>query len=56
MTNGGPGVATQSISLYLYKLSFEYNPQFGYTAAVSYTILFMVALLSLIQFKVGDRV
>jgi lactose/L-arabinose transport system permease protein len=55
MTNGGPGVATQSISLYIYKLSFEYNPQFGYAAAVSYTILFMVALLAVIQLKVGDR-
>jgi lactose/L-arabinose transport system permease protein len=55
MTNGGPGVATQSISLYIYKLSFEYNPQFGYAAAVSYTILFMVALLAMIQLKVGDR-
>jgi lactose/L-arabinose transport system permease protein len=55
MTNGGPGVSTQSISLYIYKLSFEYNPQFGYAAAVSYTILFMVALLAMIQFKVGDR-
>jgi lactose/L-arabinose transport system permease protein len=55
MTNGGPGVSTQSISLYIYKLSFEYNPQFGYAAAVSYTILFMIALLSMIQLKVGDR-
>jgi lactose/L-arabinose transport system permease protein len=55
MTNGGPGVSTQSISLYIYKLSFEYNPQFGYAAAVSYTILFMVALLAMIQLKVGDR-
>jgi lactose/L-arabinose transport system permease protein len=55
MTNGGPGVSTQSISLYIYKLSFEYNPQFGYAAAVSYTILFMIALLSMIQLKIGDR-
>jgi lactose/L-arabinose transport system permease protein len=55
MTNGGPGVSTQSISLYIYKISFEYNPQFGYAAAVSYTILFMIAVLSIIQLKVGDR-
>ncbi|MDR1230809.1 MAG: sugar ABC transporter permease [Spirochaetaceae bacterium] len=55
MTNGGPGVSTQSISLYIYKLSFEYNPQFGYAAAVSYTILFMIALLAVIQLKIGDR-
>jgi lactose/L-arabinose transport system permease protein len=55
LTNGGPGVTTQSISLYIYKVSFEYNPQFGDAAAVSYSILFMVAALSLIQLKVGDR-
>jgi lactose/L-arabinose transport system permease protein len=55
MTNGGPGVSTQSISLYIYKISFEYNPQFGYAAAVSYTILFMIAVLSIIQLKAGDR-
>jgi lactose/L-arabinose transport system permease protein len=56
ITQGGPGLATETISLRIYKLSFVYNPQFGYAAAVSYTILLMVAVLSLIQIKVsGDR-
>jgi lactose/L-arabinose transport system permease protein len=56
ITQGGPGMATETISLRIYKLSFVYNPQFGYAAAVSYTILLMVAVLSLIQIKVtGDR-
>jgi lactose/L-arabinose transport system permease protein len=55
LTNGGPGNATITISQYIYNLSFVYNPQFGYAAAVSYTILFMVAVLSLIQMKVGDK-
>jgi len=55
ITNGGPGIATLSISQYIYNLSFMYNPQFGYAAAVSYAILVMVAVLSFIQIKVGDK-
>jgi lactose/L-arabinose transport system permease protein len=56
ITQGGPGLATETISIRIYKLSFVYNPQFGYAAAVSYTILLMVAILSIIQIKVsGDR-
>ncbi|WP_010257454.1 carbohydrate ABC transporter permease [Treponema primitia] len=55
ITSGGPGNATITISQYIYNLSFVYNPQFGYAAAVSYTILIMVALLSFIQMKVGDK-
>ncbi|MDR2509815.1 MAG: sugar ABC transporter permease [Spirochaetaceae bacterium] len=55
ITNGGPGIATLSISQYIYKLSFQYNPQFGYAAAVSYMILIMVALLSFVQMKIGDK-
>ena len=55
ITNGGPGIATLSISQYIYNLSFMYNPQFGYAAAVSYAILVMVAILSFIQIKVGDK-
>jgi lactose/L-arabinose transport system permease protein len=55
ITQGGPGIATMSISQYIFNLSFRYNPQFGYAAAVSYVILIMVALLSFIQIQVGDR-
>ncbi|MDR2535259.1 MAG: sugar ABC transporter permease [Treponema sp.] len=55
ITNGGPGTATITISQYIYNLSFVYSPQFGYAASVSYTILIMVALLSFIQMKIGDK-
>ncbi|WP_160670565.1 sugar ABC transporter permease [Clostridium sp. C8-1-8] len=55
ITKGGPGNASTTISQYIYNLSFKYSPNFGYAAAVSYTILFMIVILSLIQFKVaGD--
>jgi lactose/L-arabinose transport system permease protein len=55
LTGGGPGNATITISQYIYNLSFLYNPQFGYAAAVSYSILIMVSFLSFIQMKIGDR-
>jgi len=43
------------MSHYIYKASFEYNPQFGYAAAMSYVIFIMVAILSFVQMKVGDK-
>lgn len=55
ITGGGPGNATMTISQYIYDLSFKYNPQFGYAAAVSYAILIIVALLSFIQIRIGDK-
>ncbi|WP_082631377.1 carbohydrate ABC transporter permease [Gracilibacillus massiliensis] len=56
ITSGGPGNATMTISMYIYNLSFEYTPDFGYAATVSYVILIIVVVLSFIQFKVaGDR-
>ena len=55
LTGGGPGNATLTISQYIYNLSFRFNPQFGYAATVSYAILILVALLSFVQLKVGDK-
>jgi len=55
ITKGGPGNASTTISQYIYNLSFKYSPNFGYAAAVSYTIVIMIVVLSLVQFKVaGD--
>ncbi|MEF2967972.1 sugar ABC transporter permease [Paenibacillus sp. M1] len=53
ITKGGPGNATMSISQYIYNLSFEYTPDFGYAATVSYSIVIMVVLLTMIQNKIG---
>lgn len=53
ITKGGPGNATMSISQYIYNLSFEYTPDFGYAATVSYSIVLMVLILTIIQNKIG---
>lgn len=55
LTNGGPANSTLTMSHYIYKASFEYNPQFGYAAAMSYVIFILVAILSFVQMKVGDK-
>lgn len=56
ITGGGPGNSTITISQYIYNLSFEYTPNFGYAATVSYVIVILVVILSAIQFKVaGDK-
>ncbi|MBP3040094.1 sugar ABC transporter permease [Bacillaceae bacterium Marseille-Q3522] len=56
ITQGGPGNATISISQYIYDLSFKYTPDFGYAATVSYVIVILIIVLSIIQFKTaGDR-
>ncbi|QKS73327.1 sugar ABC transporter permease [Paenalkalicoccus suaedae] len=56
ITGGGPGNATLTISQYIYNLSFEYTPNFGYAATVSYAIVVLIVFFSILQFKlVGDK-
>lgn len=55
LTNGGPGISTITMSHYIYNTSFVQNPNFGYAAAMSVLILIMVAVLALVQMKVGDE-
>jgi len=56
ITNGGPANATLSLSHYIYNVLFKFTPNFGYAATISYVIVFFVAILAIIQFKMaGDR-
>lgn len=55
LTNGGPANATITMSHYIYNMSFKYVPNFGYSAAMSYLILILVAVLAFVQMKVGDK-
>lgn len=55
LTNGGPGKSTMTMSHYIYNTSFVQSPNFGYAAAMSMVILVMVAILALVQMKVGDE-
>ena len=54
--NGSPSDATLTLSLYIYNLTFRFMPSYGYAATVSYVIVVIVAILSVIQFFVArDR-
>lgn len=53
ITDGGPANATITISQYIYNLLFKYTPNFGYAAAVSYIIVLLIVILSIIQLRVG---
>lgn len=55
LTRGGPGRASMTMSHHLYQLAFEKAPNFGYATTVSYVILVLVAVLALIQMRVGDK-
>lgn len=55
ITQGGPANATITISQYIYNLLFKYSPDFGYAAAVSYVVVVLIVVLSMIQMKVGDK-
>ena len=55
LTKGGPGNASITMSHYIYNMSFKGVPNFGYTSAMSFIILIMVAILAFVQMKVGDE-
>ena len=55
LTAGGPGKATMTLTHYIYNISFVKTPKFNYAAALSVFILVVVAVLSAIQMKVGDK-
>ena len=55
LTAGGPGKATMTLTHYIYNISFVETPKFNYAAALSVFILVVVAVLSAVQMKVGDK-
>ncbi len=55
LTQGGPAYTSMTMSHYLFEVSFQRNPNFGYGAALSYVILIMVAVLAAVQMKIGDK-
>ena len=53
---GGPSDSTLTLSLYIYNLTFKFMPSFGYSATVSWVIVVLVGILSLLQFLIArDR-
>lgn len=54
MTGGGPGDATETIVMYLYKAAFNQH-EFGYAAAVGYFLFVVLIAVSMANYKLaGD--
>ncbi|MHA1834456.1 MAG: carbohydrate ABC transporter permease [Candidatus Baldrarchaeia archaeon] len=54
MTNGGPGNATLTYVLYLYRNAFHWM-RMGYASALSWILFIIILLLTLIQFKLSKH-
>jgi multiple sugar transport system permease protein len=51
LTEGGPGFATEMISLYIYRTAFRFF-DFGYAAAMSFVLLAVTNVVSVVYLKV----
>ena len=51
LTGGGPGRATQSVSMNIYEEAFKNNIRFGYATAKSTTLFVIILVITLIQIK-----
>ena len=54
MTGGGPGTATESIAVLIYKGGFQ-GGEYGYQIANAVVFMFVIVLFALVQFRVLQR-
>lgn len=54
LTEGGPGFATETVSLYIYRTAFRFG-DFGYAAAMSFVLLLVTNVVSLLYIRLLQR-
>jgi multiple sugar transport system permease protein len=54
MTSGGPGYATYTLAYYLWVNAFRFN-KMGYASAIAVIMFLLIALVTLVQFRVIGR-
>lgn len=54
ITNGGPGTATTTLGVYLYRQGFQ-NINFGYASTIAYVITLLALVFSIIQLRLFGR-
>ena len=54
MTQGGPVNTTQTASIFIFKQLYE-NNQYGYSAALSFLLFFLILLLTVVQNRFAGR-
>ncbi len=55
LTEGGPGFATETISLYIYRTAFRFS-NFGYAAAMSFVLLLITNIVSTFYIRILGQV
>jgi multiple sugar transport system permease protein len=51
LTEGGPGFATETLSLYIYRTAFRFS-DFGYAAAMSFVLLLITNIISAFYIRI----
>lgn len=54
LTEGGPGFATETVSLYIYRAAFRFG-DFGYAAAMSFVLLLLTNVISVLYIRLLQR-
>lgn len=54
ISNGGPNDATNFIALQIYREGIQYQ-KMGYSSAISWVMLFVIAVITIIIFKISNR-
>jgi multiple sugar transport system permease protein len=54
LTEGGPGFATETVSLYIYRAAFRFF-DFGYAAAMSFVLLLLTNIISAIYIRLLQK-
>jgi multiple sugar transport system permease protein len=54
LTEGGPGFATETVSLYIYRAGFRFG-NFGYAAAMSFVLLMVTNAISLVYIRLLQK-
>ncbi|HEX8174864.1 MAG TPA: sugar ABC transporter permease [Pyrinomonadaceae bacterium] len=54
LTEGGPGFATETVSLYIYRAAFRFG-NFGYAAAMSFVLLVITNAISLVYIRLLQK-
>ncbi len=54
LTQGGPNDATLTVGFYLYRTAFR-QANFPYASTIAYGLLILIVILSIIQFRLGEK-
>ena len=55
ISSGGPEETTLTLAYYIYRLTFEYTPQFGYAAAITFVMFILITIVTEIQLIFGEK-